>query len=66
MCHLIACVGGGFTVVDNTGPGWGCRGLWKTRGHGVCGKHEVLGPVGFCEKYRLQTEVRVKRMQGVE
>ena len=66
MCHLIACVGGGFTVVDNTGPGWGCRGLWKTRGHGVCGKHEVPGPVGFCEKYRLQTEVRVKRMQGVE
>ena len=36
-------------------------------GAGVYGKHEVPGPyVGFCEEYRLQTEVRAKRMQGVE
>ena len=33
---------------------------------GVYGKHEVPGPVGFCEKYRLQTEARAKRVQGVE
>ena len=31
-------------------------------GAGVYGKHEVPGPyVGFCEEYRLQTEVRAKR-----
>ena len=63
------CGGVGFTVVDNTGPGCRVPGSMEntgSRGHGVCGKHEVPGPVGFCEKYRLQTEVRVKRMQGVE
>ena len=54
------CGGVGFTVVDNTGPGCGVPGSMEntgSRGHGVCGKHEVPGPVGFCEKYRLQTEV---------
>ena len=27
--------------MENTG----CRGLWKTRGAGFCGKHGVLGSV---------------------
>ena len=69
-CHL-------YGLVDNAGPGCGVPGsrgllkrrspgLWKRRSREVCGKHGVPGPVGFCEKYRLQTEVRVKRMQGVE
>ena len=44
MCVCVCGGGGGFTVVDNTGPGCGVRGA-GVRGAGVYGKHGVTGSV---------------------